>query len=428
MLGLIRKFKFKSIKYSEWNQITNIKLQNMKNSKIKLVFLIGSLLFSVIAFTQDNKSIELMKGNIEEAKKQVDSNILNPEKNQTAETWYLASYVYTRMAKSEVYLKLEAFPGEKALEFMKKSKALDTEQKLYSEQINVLLDLGPSFYNKAINNYNKAVKDSSVESYTLALRYFEDYFDLLNVLKEDKKFVRQIIEFSGVKHKDIYFYAGYSAQSIGNNKKALGYYSNLIDFKSDKATAKEHGKDLAYLYSAKIYASNKDYDNALKTIKRGVELFAENNNLVMTAIIMYKETDKVDDMITQMEEVVESNPNNVKLLFILARNYTKYGKQFAKNNYQSTSEKYYSKAINYYERAIALNPTDKNTEYSINYNLGILYYNRGAFEYKKGQKVDLEKFQEYFTKAKPVLQKAKEIKANPNIDKMLNKIIETLGE
>jgi len=393
---------------------------------MKIFSLITLSFFMLQAFAQNN--VELMKGNIEQAKKQVDGNIINPEKNTRAETWYLASYVYTRMAKSEVYLNLEPYPGEKALEYMKKSRTLDAEQKLYSEQINVLLDLGPTFYNKAINNYNEAVKDSLVDKFKLALRYFEDYFDLLDVLKNDQKYIKQIIELSGVKHNDIYFYAGYSAQSVSDNKKALLYYSKLIDYKSDKADAVKNGKDLAYLYTAKIYQSERKYQEAIQTIKRGVELYPQNDNMVMTAIIIYKEADKMDDMIVQMEEVVKQNPNNIKLLFLLARNYTKYGKSFARNGYQATSDKYYNLAIDYYSKALALNPKDTQMDYAINYNLGVLYYNRGAFEYKKGDDVDLNKLQDNFNKAKPLLEKAKEIKENTNIDKMLSTINKTLGE
>jgi tetratricopeptide (TPR) repeat protein len=150
--------------------------------------------------------------------------------------------------------------------------------------------------------------------------------------------------------------------------------------------------------------------------------------LVLTAITTYKTADKMDEMVEQMETVVKSNPNNLKLLFILARNYSKYGKQFAKNGYIATSEKYYSQAINYYEQALALNPESTEMQYSINYNLGVLYYNRGAHEYKKGDKADMGKLQEYFSKAKPILGKANGLKANPNIDKMISTINDTFGE
>ncbi len=400
----------------------------MKNSKAILIVLASLFFLNNNLFSQDEKNIELMKGKIEDAKKQVDSDILNSQKNDKAETWYLASYVYTRMAKSEVYLNLEPYPGEKALEYMKKSKALDLTQKLYSEQINVLLDLGPTFYNKAINKYNLAIKDSSIEHFNSALRYFEDYFDLLFVLKDDDKFVKQIIELSGVKHNDIYFFAGYSAESVGDKEKALKYYSKLIDFNSDNSKAKANGKDLAYLYVSKIYTSENNYDEALKTIKRGIELYPENDNLVMTAIVMYQDANKTDEMVEQMEKVVQANPNNLKLLFILARKYSEYGKKFTKNGYQSTADKYLNQAVTYYQRALDLKPKDIKTQYSINYNLGVLYFNRGVWEYKKGEKVDLEKLQEYFTKAKPILQKANDLKKNPNIEKMISKINETIGE
>lgn len=396
---------------------------------IKISFLILIIVASLLGFSQEKAgNVELMKGKIEDAKVQVDENLQNPEKNIKPETWYLAAYVYTKMAKSEVYGHLEMFPGEKALQFIKKSISLDAEQVLYSEQINVLLDLGPSFYNKAIKNYNLALKDSTINNFKLALRYFEDYFELLETLKNDEKFVKQMIEYNGVSHDNIYFYTGYTSECIGDLTKALKYYSMLIDLNSDIETARTKSKDLAFLYASKIYASQKDYKNSISIIKRGVELYPENDNLVLTAIILYKEADRMDDMIDQMEEVVQKNPNNIKLLFLLARNYTTYGKSFEKSGYIETSEKYYSKAISYYQQAIELHPNDNNMEYSILYNLGVLFFNRGANEYKKGDKIDLEKFQEYFSSSKPLLIKANSIKNNPNIDKMIAKINETLGE
>ncbi|MBN2667773.1 MAG: hypothetical protein JXR60_00975 [Bacteroidales bacterium] len=387
-----------------------------------------TLVFSVLALFSQDKNIELMKGKVEDAKIQVDQNILNQEKNTKAETWYLAAYVYTRMAKSEVYEHLEKFPGEKALSYIKESKKLDKTGVLYSEQINVLLDLGPAFYNKAITHYNKAVKDSIVEEFTLSLRYFEDYFDLLDLLKDEDKFVKQIIEYNGINHNDVYFYAGYSAQSIGEINKAIKYYSMLNDFNSDKTTAKAKSKDLAYLYLTKIYTNQGDYVNALKVVKRGVELYPDNEALVLQAITTYKNADKMDDMVAQMEQVVVENPQNEKLLFILASNYSKYGKAFEKNNYQSTADMYFEKSIKYYEQALKIDQLSDQTKYSINYNLGVLYYNRGVSEYKKADNANLELLQKYFSSAKPLLENAKKYKANPNIDKMIENIDSTLGE
>ena len=397
----------------------------MKNNYFIIILI---FIISINSTNAQENNIALTKGKVEDAKKQVDADLLDANKNTKAETWYLAAYVYTRMAKSEVYNHLEAFPGEKALVYIQNSMMIDPNREMYSEQINVLLDLGPAFYNKAINNYNKALKDSTEKNYRLALRYFEDYFKLLYTLKDEQKYVRQIIEFSGVNADDIYFYTGYSAEQVGDKTKALEHYSKLIDYTSSKVEAKQKGKDLAYLYTSNIYLSNKEYDKAIKVIKRGVELFPENDNLVMTAIIIYNEAEKTDDMINQMEEVVQNNPDNIKLRFLLARNYTTYGKSFAKNGYQATSDKYYSKATDYYSQALNLNPDNKKTMYSINYNFGVLYYNRGVFEYKKGNKADLNKLQEYFTKAKPFLEKANSVKQNSNIDKMILKINETIGE
>ncbi len=371
---------------------------------------------------------ELLKGKLEDAKRQVDSNIKDPQKQNDPRTWYLASYVYTKMAKSEVYGHLEQYPEEKALTYIKESIRIDADRKMYSDQINVLLDLGPVFYNKGIKSYNAAVKDSVIKQFELAQQYFNGYFEVLLALKNEDKYVTQIIQYSGSNPNDVYFFSGYSAECTGKTEMALSYYQKIMDFNSDIPTALTKSKDLAFLYSAKILSKQKNYTEAIKVIERALVLYPQNEAIVIEAIAIYRDAEKTDDMIQQMEKVVEHNKTNLKILFILARNYTKFGKQFEKNGYQGTAELYYSKATNYYNLALDQKPSDKNTLHSIYYNLGVLYYNRAVYQYKRGDQADMNLMTQYFNLAKPNLTKAKELKPDASIDQMLAKITEIMGE
>ena len=100
---------------------------------------------------------------------------------------------------------------------------------------------------------------------------------------------------------------------------------------------------------------------------------------------------------------------DIRLLTVLAGSYNKISKQYIKRGYHETADKYRAKSIDVYNKAIALNPEDKNLMYKLNYNCGLLYYNRGVRMYMKHDDSLTEEWTNLFNSSLPYLSKSLEL-------------------
>ncbi len=394
----------------------------IKKTFLLLVF----ITISLFALSQNKDALKLIEGRLTDAKITVDKMCSNPQTKNDAQSWYLKAYVYTEIAKSEVYNNLVKFPGKEALEAVAKCKELDTDNKYYSDIVNVCLDLGPTLYNKGIKKYNRALKSSNATDYKLALNYFTDFYKVMDVLGNDKKFIDQYIEYNNVKPNSVFLYCGYIEQKLSNLDKAKEYYNRLIDLDSDIETAKLKGMPLAYLYLSDILIKQGNVNRATLIAKRGVQLYPDNSDLIINLVNIYKKTNNVDELSDLLEKSVNANTKDYKLLFTLAKSYNSISKLFVKRGYQSTANMYKQKAIDTYKKAINLHVTDKTMDFKLNYNLGVLLYNSGVRAYKKNYE-DRKTYVDFFTQAMPYLEKCHTYdKNNRRVMNMLMMVYQTL--
>lgn len=391
-----------------------------------------TLIFILLAFfvvnvnSQNKDALKLIEGKLTDAKVTVDKMCENPQSSNDPQSWYLKAYVYKEIAKSEVYGNLVKFPGKESYAAIYKCKELDKDKSFYSDIINVCLDLGPTLYNKGIKNYNKALKSNSKQDYELALDYFTDFYKTIELLGNDKKFINQFIEYNNINPNSVYLYCGFIEQKLLDNAKAIEFYNKLIDLNSDIATASNKGMPLAYLYLSNIYLDQKDMINATKIGKRGVELYPKNKDLIINLLNIYKSSNDADDLADLIEKSIKNNPSDEKLLFTLAKSYKSISRLFVKRGYQSTADMYYQKAIDTYKKAIALNPKDKILSFKLNYNLGVLLYNKGVRTYKANYE-DRKTYVDLFTQAMPYLEKCHSYdKTNRRVMNMLMMVYQTL--
>ncbi len=390
-----------------------------------IVFFIVFLL-SFNLFSQNKDALKLIEGRLTDAKVTVDKMCSNPQTANDAQSWYLKAYVYTEIAKSEVYGNLVQFPGKEALKAISKCKELDADKKYYSDIINICLDLGPTLYNKGIKNYNRALKTNSANDYQAALNYFTDFYKVMDVLGNDKKFIDQYIEYNNVKPNSVFLYCGYIEEKLSEFDKAKEFYNKLIDLKSDIAVAKEKGTPLAYLYLSNILIKQGNVNKATLISERGVELYPDNSDLIINLVNIYKKTDNVDALSELLEKSIKNNSNDVKLLFTLAKSYNSISKLFVKRGYESTAKMYKQKAIDTYKKAIDLHPKDKTMDFKLNYNLGVMLYNSGVRAYKKNYE-DRKTYVDLFTQAMPYMEKCHTYdKTNRRVMNMLMMIYQTL--
>ncbi|MGQ9847843.1 MAG: tetratricopeptide repeat protein, partial [Bacteroidales bacterium] len=346
------------------------------------------------------------------------------------ENWYLKGYVYTELAKSQVYKKLAPNAEFEALEAVKKSKELDTKKKFESDRINLLFDLSTLFYNKAITLYNDGVQNKKEANFPDALLNFEKFMECIDVLGSDQVIVTSLLDFNKVSLNDIYLYMGYSAQKCNQFEKAKANYDKIVLLNVPADQARKTGNPLAYIYYMDLLLANKDTLAARGVAQKGLEVYPENPDVVMAAIDLFSKMKKMSEMADLIEKVVQQNSNaDTKMIFVLGQAYNNISKEYARKGYQSTADQYKNKAITYFEKVLQSNPSDKTLIFNTNYNLGVIYYNAGVNAYKQRSETNTTEYEFLFKKSLPYLEKAKEIDPkNKNVLNMLLKAYTSLNE
>ncbi|MBX2954041.1 MAG: tetratricopeptide repeat protein [Leadbetterella sp.] len=98
-------------------------------------------------------------------------------------------------------------------------------------------------------------------------------------------------------------YAGIAEQLLENNAGALAHLNNFIA---------NGGKDVSVFYSvAQIYKSEKKFDEAAATLKKGMEVNPTNTDLPNELINVYIASNNIDKAIGDLEGMVKKDPNNL---------------------------------------------------------------------------------------------------------------------
>lgn len=400
-----------------------------------LILLVATLSLSYIKAQNKSTSkgenfIQQIEGKLDKAKVQVDKQCADIEGSKNAENWYLKAYVYTELAKSQVYKKLAPNAEFDALEAVKKSKELDTKKKFESERINLLFDLSTLFYNKAIMLYNDGLKNNKQTNFSDALLNFEKFLECINILGSDKVIVTNLLNFNKVSLNNIYLYIGYCAQKCNQFEKAKNYYNKLVLLNEPASQARQSGNPLAYIYYIELLLNNNDTLSARRIAEKGLEVYPENPDVVLAAIELFSKMKKMSEMADLLEKLLAKNSNaDTKMIFVLGQAFSNIAKEYDRKGYQSTSEQYKIKAIEYFEKVLNSNSSDKNILFKTNYNLGVIYYNAAVKAYKKRSESNTTEYEFLFKKSLPYLEKAKEIDPkNKNVLNMLLKAYTSLNE
>lgn len=355
--------------------------------------------------------ISQIEGDLNKAKVRVDNLCANSQTSKNASSWYLKGYVYTEFAKSEVFSTKYQGSDEMAVEAIKKAMELDTKHQFYSDILNITTDLTITEYNKAIKNYNDAVNTKSNDKFLQSIHYFEIYFDCYQALGIDNKFIDDFIKYNKVDLKAINFYYAYATQTVGMTEKATTMYGKIIDLNDDFATARTKGMPLAYLYYSDMLEKAGEVEKAVAVIKRGINLFPQEKELIINATSIFNKNKRIDDLVELVEKQNIDKISDLKLLFILGQNYGRLAKEYQKNGYNSTADTYLQKALNIYKKAMTISTKNNNDMFSVYYNMSVIYFNNGVNLYKTNYENRVS-FQEQFNQALEYLEKAHALKKN----------------
>jgi len=380
---------------------------------LSLMFLMAGYFVSAQPSNRVSAWNYLKSGDLKKAKEKIDKAINHPKTQKDPRTWYYRGLIYQEIAitKNQKYKALAKDPldtafyaFEKALKYnfkdpelqkldfnkpedlMKFMKALrDNKTKYVDKEITMKVfmnypALGNVFFNKGVENYNKKDYNKSFDNFKKSL---------------------YCTAFKGTPDTVVTYYAGLSAKKAGKYDKAIEYFKvakQLNYGKNDKE------KILLYKLLAETYLENKDTAHYVKTMKEGIEKYPSESALLLPDLInYYLNTHQNDKALNYLNVAIEKDSTNP----------TYY---YARGNMYDLNLKQYDKAEADYKKAIELKPDF----YDAVYSLGAMLYNTGVDILKKADdEEDLNKYNkmknealEYFKKALPYLEKARELKPN----------------
>lgn len=313
-----------------------------------------SLTFILIALSNLNaqplKKAEavnyLQEGKLEEARKAIDDAIINSISSKEADTWYYRAYIYNEYFKANdnenPFSQYRTAVANSCSECIKLDNTSDDEWAKECAKIYELL---------AKRYYNDGVVKFQAQSFRDAYKLFNLYLDILEEISPSD------IDANAL------FLTGYAA-------------FNNTDFENAKKfllKAKSRGLNTyqLYFYLAKTYWALNEKESAFSTLVEGNEKHPSRKELVELHLKYLQQAGDITEREHVLEKAMKLDPQNVDYMILLAIQYESYAEKFiGEPNYDI----YIDKAKEYYKRALEIKPD----QILANYNLGLLYYNRGV--------------------------------------------------
>ncbi len=348
--------------------------------KLFLLFTIISLQTFAQNFNVQSAANSLNNKDLPGAKKFIDMAGQNESTANNPKMWYYQGKIYLEIYNDSAANANGLDPDAAEKSCIGFLNCLKTDSKEnYKDDCNKLVCVaGIAAFNNAVEAYSKGESAKASRLYQLVLEVLP--LDKDNTLKRNN-ITTEIV------YKNLYF----NAIKAKDNAKAKQYVQKLMDMKFNDPKI--------YLYMSRLNLEDKDTLKAMESIAKGRALFDDNSSLMNEEIRLYILTGRTEELITKLNESIESAPDNENLYFTRASLYE--------------GKKEMDKAITDYKKAIELNPDLMDA----NYNLGVIYFNQGAEkanaanslksneEFEKAKKV----FEEKFRSAAPYLEKSLEL-------------------
>ncbi len=314
------------------------------------------------------------RGEYEKAAEYIEKALTNDKAVTKEKTWRYRGMIYNNIAVNEELAPRYPDALPKAYESIKKAMELDARGSYENENIVSMKFVMLQSLNTGILKYNdQAYKEAA------------DLFELSNSVSTsvfDSTFVLAV------------YNAGLSYEKSGNLDKAISYYT----------AAAETGYLVPDIYVIMVnLLSNADRtQEALDMAKMAREKHPRNRGLILEELNIYLREGRLEEALSNLEIAVEEDPSNEILVFSKGSVLDNLGKS--------------DEAREAYEKALEINPDF----YDALYNLGAMYFNKGAEKINAANEVPPKQQKlydqlraeatEWFAKAQPIFERAHEIK------------------
>ena len=263
---------------------------------------------------------------------------LGMKPNEQSQAWLYRAAIYQNIIQSDDENLKAQVPNALEIVYESLMKCLENESFCSDEQNQMeigmrIASVMTAYYTQGADAYNNG-------QFAQAAPLFKKAYDIAASLG------------GGEQATEMLNLAATSALRAEDYNTALEYYNEL----------KGNGKETAELYRhlAACYNGLGQSEQAMEMINAGLALDPGDANLILEKVNAYLKEGKGAEAIVDLEKLLELDPQNAQLMFVLG---TIYGDENNKDVYDT------EKAKQYYEQALAVNPN----YYDAIYNIGVLY-------------------------------------------------------
>ncbi len=317
-----------------------------------------------------------------EAKKYIDLATEHEETKTKAKMWMNRAQIYQAISdsKDEKVKALSPNPLEEAAKAYQQTIKYD-EKKVYTEASGFLLYCANSFLNTGVAFFND-------KNYGKAVEYFEKS---IQINKES---------FNKIDSNAI-FNASLAADRGNMTDKAKLYFQQLIDM--NYGGAEDGARNYSML--AAVYNKENNTEKYLATVAAGRKAFPNDKDLIIEELNFYLKAGKDKEALANLDLAIKNDPNNQTLHFALGTIYDKLEQ--------------YENAEAAYKKAIEIKPD----YFDALYNLGALYFNRGAKQTSLANDIKddakyraaMIKVDDIFKQSLPYLEKAEQVGSDDKV-------------
>ena len=355
----------------------------------RLLMFIFAIIAVTSAFGQRGKvtaaNAFIDNGDLKSAKQRIEDALVEPSSKDWPKTYIVAARLATeefRQNKNNDEVIKAADYYLKAIELDQKGDSKGKGIGRFANEIKMNITMFvPHLQNAGIEAFN-------AENFTFSMNAFE------RVAKLNGASIFQTPGKPAIVDSVFIYYTGLSALRSNNWAKAEDYFKQSLNLK--------YGEGDAVLLLHEVYTGSGDSAKIDVNLKKGIELFPQDDRIMMQLINYYLSSKKNKEALEYLNTAIERDPKNFSYFFVRGYLYENSGEL-------EKAEKEYLKAIeikpDYYEPLISL---------------GVIYFNRGAEQTRAAQSIsDFKKYEaamnaslEHFKQALPYVERADSAKPN----------------
>lgn len=311
-----------------------------------------------------------------------------PEALENSFEYYLTALKYNIEEEGASDLDLDNAADQ--MKFMMFLQNKDTKYDDVSYMRDIIDQKFPYLANAFIN---KGVEEFQAKNYEKAMEYSGNSVAINSMLGR--------VDSLGM------YNAALAAERLDKKDEALAMYTALTQI--------NYGGPDIYLYIANIHDRNKDTTKKIEAIRKGLEVYPTNADLVREELNYLLLTGQTEEALKNFDKAIDSDPDNSSLYY--NRGLINDQLSGAEGVTAEDQEKFRKAAAADYSKALEMQPDF----FDAAYNLGAMYYNIGvewnnkasSYGLNESAKYDAasKKANEFFALARPALEKAHAINA-----------------